>query len=422
MEPLKQTTTTSRIKRHAPDYGFDSDSDSGEHFPHFFVIQSNETHSLSKLSPFAVQKSLQCQVGTVKSIKKLQSGCLLVEVSTKTYADLLSKITELANIPVAVSAHRTLNSCRGIIRCRDIRDCDDAEILQELKSAGVTSVRRIFAFREGHKVSTNSFILDFSFSRLPTEIKIGYLHVPVEQYIPNPLRCFRCQRFGHGKNSCKNEIVCPRCSQKGHDQDTCSSPPHCANCGGDHSCSSRDCPEWVKQKNITKIKFTQSIPYPEAKKIYDLQSGISADPTKQKRLYSQTVSSVKTETISTQTELSWPLYSDQPIPTTQVSHPTSVISTQTESNSENLSNSSQQIPKPSASSVTRSNPSSKAQQVNMNGKPPRTDNSNRVNQLGRLTKGSVDVVKLHNKFGSLGDIGPMEVDHQSRPGSKITLK
>ena len=233
-------------------------------FNRFFVIEAVEGASLAKYSPFTVQKFLQCRVGNVKSAKKLQSGALLVEVATSSQTSNLALIDIFVDAPVKVTAHRTLNSCRGIIRCRDIRDCDDNEVLCELQPQGVSAVRHIMANRDGRKEPTNTFIWTFNTPILPPHIKVGFSRVPVERYIPNPLRCFGCQRYGHGKANCKRATVCARCGQEGHDDKGCLSPQHCTNCSGDHPAYSRDCPQWRLQVEVTRVKFEQNISFREA--------------------------------------------------------------------------------------------------------------------------------------------------------------
>jgi hypothetical protein len=90
-------------------------------FPHFLVVEPKDDKSFEKISPFAIAKSVKSNVGTVKSIKKIQSGSLLIEVSTLAYASLVLQLETLAGIPVTVTPHRSLNSSRGVIRCRDLR-------------------------------------------------------------------------------------------------------------------------------------------------------------------------------------------------------------------------------------------------------------------------------------------------------------
>lgn len=39
----------------------------------------------------------------------------------------------------------------------------------------------------------------------------------VKQYLSNPLRCFKCQEYGHHKESCREHLVCIKCGQKDTD-------------------------------------------------------------------------------------------------------------------------------------------------------------------------------------------------------------
>jgi hypothetical protein len=51
-------------------------------FRHFLVVEPVSNEPI-KHSIFAIQKILQCAVGTVKSAKKLRNGSVLSEVLTK---------------------------------------------------------------------------------------------------------------------------------------------------------------------------------------------------------------------------------------------------------------------------------------------------------------------------------------------------
>ena len=73
-------------------------------------------------------------------------------------------------------------------------------------------------------------------------------------YVPNPLRCFNCQKFGHAQNNCKGQKVCARCASRGHDTTDCSSQLKCANCDGDHAAFSKDCPSWQREKKCSKSR------------------------------------------------------------------------------------------------------------------------------------------------------------------------
>jgi len=149
-------------------------------------------------------------------VKILRDGKILVECCKKQHSINLLKCKKFVEIPVKISPHRFLNTVKGV-RSRDLASTTEEEMLQNLRSQNVTDVYRIKTRRDGVLVSTNTFILTFGSPILPSSIRAGYLNVPVEQYVPNPLRCFKCQRFGHHRNACKRDVVYPQCAEVGHD-------------------------------------------------------------------------------------------------------------------------------------------------------------------------------------------------------------
>ncbi|GFT33193.1 probable RNA-directed DNA polymerase from transposon X-element [Trichonephila clavipes] len=92
-----------------------------------------------------------------------------------------------------------------------------------------------------------------------------YLRCSVRPYIPNPLRCFQCQRFGHSKPTCRGKPTCARCGAVGHDSGECNGPEKCVNCKGDHPSYSRSCSTWNLDKEIITVKIKNRLTYPEAR-------------------------------------------------------------------------------------------------------------------------------------------------------------
>ena len=197
--------------------------DDGNSFSRFLVITANN-HEPIKFSIFAIQKLLKCAVGDVANAKKLANGSILLEVVSKQQEKNALAMKMWVDIPISVTPHRSLNSSRGVIRCREFRDCDDTEVLDALRSQGVFEVKHIFTKRNGNNEPTNTFILSFNTPTPPKSVKAAYMKVVVEPYIPNPLRCFKCQKFGHGKNNCNRSAVCSKCGQEGHEDISCQNP------------------------------------------------------------------------------------------------------------------------------------------------------------------------------------------------------
>ena len=158
-------------------------------------------------------------------VKKLRSGSLLVEFTNKYQSENIKKITAFGNTEVKVSAHRSLNSKKGVIRSADLKSISEDELRMELREQGVTDIKRIQTTKNGKKENTNTIILTFGKHELPEFITAGYLRLAVSQFIPNPLRCFKCQRFGHHKDRCRSDMACQVCSEVGHDTRECQKPP-----------------------------------------------------------------------------------------------------------------------------------------------------------------------------------------------------
>jgi len=155
----------------------------------------------------------------------------------------VNKPDNLAGCPVTASPHRTLNTCKEVIRCAQLVDCDEEETLRELKPQGVSAITNITVKdNSGGSRNTNTFIITFKTPTIPKHLHIGYLRLPVSTYIPNLLHCFNCQKFDHGKNASRGRETCAKCGQVGHISDHCTNEPKCLICNGNHSAFDKNCP------------------------------------------------------------------------------------------------------------------------------------------------------------------------------------
>ncbi|GBN69628.1 hypothetical protein AVEN_81978-1 [Araneus ventricosus] len=127
------------------------------------------------------------------------------------------KLEKIGNIAVKVTPHRTLNHSRGVISESEFQRDLEEDLLDCLKDQKVIAVRRITIKRNNQNFPTKHLILTFNTPVLPKSVKIAYINCPVRHFIPNPLRCFKCQRFGHTITACRGKQICARCSLPDHD-------------------------------------------------------------------------------------------------------------------------------------------------------------------------------------------------------------
>ncbi|KAG1677308.1 RNA-directed DNA polymerase from mobile element jockey [Nymphon striatum] len=273
---------------------------SDTNWPRFLVIHQSKgetTKSLSNLSPFAVNKVIISLGGEPKSVKKLFSGDILVETQSKLHTLKLLKSKLFFDIPVTVTPHNSLNYSKGVIRSRELKDCSEEELLTELADQGVTAVKKIILSKNNKKITTGTIIFTFNTPEPPKSIKAAYLNIKVERYIPNPLRCFKCQKFGHHQTSCKGEAACGKCGGANHSDDSCENAPLCLNCKGAHPSFSRECPNFILEKQVVTYKYNFNTTFPEARKIV-----LSRTSTKS---YAHVTAGNVKKDASTQTDHSW---------------------------------------------------------------------------------------------------------------------
>ena len=157
----------------------ENDSDSEDEviegaWPRFLVVEGADPDKpLAKLSPFAIATGFRGVSSTITKIKKMRDGAYLVECPTEKVSKLLLRRHDSIFVDrrIKVSPHRALNSCKGVIRCRELQDVPDEEILQGLRSQGVTELHRVTRKKDEGRVPTYTFFLTFTLPALPEFIK-----------------------------------------------------------------------------------------------------------------------------------------------------------------------------------------------------------------------------------------------------------
>ncbi|GBN95774.1 hypothetical protein AVEN_200050-1 [Araneus ventricosus] len=241
-------------KKNSPFSGHHNDlvKHSNTPFDTFFILKRTTTtnESFHTVSPFLVEKAITANLGITKSTRKLRSGDLLIEIATRQQAQQIIQLKYLDTIPVTVSAHATLNSSKGVISCGELLHVPMEEALKGFQPQGVTHVRRIKIRRNGHLIDTKHLILTFHSPKIPDSVRAGYIKLTVRPYIPNPLRCYKYQRFGPSKASCRGTLTCARCAEACHDSSDCTASEKCVNCKGSHTSFSRSCSAWKFEKEV----------------------------------------------------------------------------------------------------------------------------------------------------------------------------
>ena len=249
--------------------------------PRFLLMNSTtEGKTLKDVSVFRLARELKAYVGELDNITRLRNGSLLIEGKSDDQITKALSITSIAGLSVNVQEHATLNFCKGVITCKDLVQETEEEILSELAEEGVVAIYRVKNRVDGALVPTPTLILTFKANHLPESISVGFYRVRVRQYIPNPLRCYKCQKFGHTQNNCRTTTpVCRQCERETLEQLPCVFPPVCVNCEGSHASDSRTCPQYTIERGIQKLRAEEKLSFAEARRVYRVRNPVTMNKT-----------------------------------------------------------------------------------------------------------------------------------------------
>lgn len=84
-------------------------------------------------------------------------------------------------------------------------------------------------------------------------IEKGYIRIEnykfkVVECLPKPTQCVKCFSFEHNQYQCTINKLCRICGSEYHEN--CSMQPKCINCKGDHHAQSRNCPTFIKYRDL----------------------------------------------------------------------------------------------------------------------------------------------------------------------------
>ncbi|XP_055584877.1 uncharacterized protein LOC129737742 [Uranotaenia lowii] len=247
--------------------------DGGDNGSRFLILsRTDKDKTMEDVNPFLIKRAIDAISANIK-IERYKNGTLLLKTVNRHQAEKIIKQTKLTDgINIAVIDHPSMNKSKGTIYCPDLKMLKDEEILKELSPSHVSEVKRITRKdKSGKIVETGAFILTFDLGALPSSIDAAFYQCKVRPYVPFPLRCMTCLRYGHKKDQCKGNGICAMCANLFHDKKPCASTLTCVNCRGSHSALSRECPVFIDEFEIQRIRVEERVSLKDARRIRRLR-------------------------------------------------------------------------------------------------------------------------------------------------------
>lgn len=232
----------------------------------YYVITFPGVDIDSELNILTADKELKSAIGIPNKTSKLNKNSLLVQVKSENQAKKLLNLKRIDDKIITVELHKTMNFCKGTILSEALSQNSEEEILEAVKDQGVVKVERMKRKVDGVLTNTNRYIITFQRTKLPSLLKLAEWHREIVYlYIPNPMSCRRCQRYGHTQKWCRRTTdTCARCAAEGHVSPGCSAPIKCANCGSQHYSTNKECDQYKFRSEILATQARMHITYGEA--------------------------------------------------------------------------------------------------------------------------------------------------------------
>ena len=245
--------------------GMDQQEASGD----VIVYMTGKTANLTRLHADTIEKGIIEKFGEVKKIEQAGRSLRVFCLSSEQKEKMLQGGTVAgAEVDVTEPRRREEKPQRKKAIKKVICGVPIEYTIAELEAAsGAAAAVRIRKRVQGAEVSTTTVILHYNEDTVvPVKIWLKFLVFRVRDYIPSPVMCFKCLKYGHLQYFCRQQQqTCSACAGTHAFRDCPNKEtPKCANCGGAHNAASRECPKYSEVKDVLQLATKEKISYRDA--------------------------------------------------------------------------------------------------------------------------------------------------------------
>ena len=223
-----------------------------QHFESLFGIDNWSRYLVLKTSNKITSAKLENILLSHYSSKEMSFRLIkpnewLIHTTTKAQSEIYQSLNEIEGIDVSVKKHDTLNSIQGTIilpNIDDEHDLPNKDLLLDSLKKRYSNVQDLEIYEIPSRNNSRTLRIGkikFEGQVLPDKIKIQGQSCELRPFIPKPLQCKMCSKFGHTDKKCRGNPVCAYCSSEDHLTKWNCGTPKCINCGLEHHARSKQC-------------------------------------------------------------------------------------------------------------------------------------------------------------------------------------
>ena len=206
------------------------------------------------LNPLKLSDEIKNKMGGVLNVRMLRNGNVLVFCKSHGHKTKAMKVRHLLNRPIECFVPGG-GGVKGVVYISP--EITESALIENIKGAEIESARRF-------KQDGTAVMLTFKQEIMPERVFLGYMSFTVREYRRPPLRCYKCQRFGHAAAAFRGDRRCGKCGGD-HDFKQCQvEKTKCCNCGGKHITSFRGCESHITAVEVEKVRAGKDMSYAEA--------------------------------------------------------------------------------------------------------------------------------------------------------------
>ena len=215
----------------------------GDNWARFLTLKSNDKITSGNLENRLLRECPTKELG----FRLKGPNEWLIEATSRNQSETIINIKEITGVQVKVSRHDTLNFIQGTVVLPHIQDevIPEKKILLESLQLRYNNVHDIEVYkiksRKNTETELNIMKIKFTGQSIPQKIKILGQNREVRPYIPKPLQCNLCCKYGHSHKKCTSKEVCAMCGSQEHKTNWNCDRKMYLNCGEQHHAKDKKC-------------------------------------------------------------------------------------------------------------------------------------------------------------------------------------